>query len=120
MPIIQKRPVPGAKIPATSSWPRWGGAVYLRPQFNQASKISARFGGDALFAQILGVSKARVYGWQCGGPKGTDGLIPACMRAKIEERARLIGLILTDEDWAAERIDWEEHPVESIDVPPLL
>ncbi|VWC95761.1 hypothetical protein BLA39750_02211 [Burkholderia lata] len=85
-----------------------GKGKYGRPRYNQAAKIIARFGGESALAQALGVSRTRPYVWQYQHPYGSDGLIPVKSIAAVERAARLQGVLLTANDWAPERIEYDE------------
>jgi hypothetical protein len=78
-----------------------------RPAYNQAQKVIAKFGGETKLAAATGVSRITAYRWQYARPYGADGLIPSSAVDKVQRAARLEGIILTDEDWRAERIDYE-------------
>lgn len=82
---------------------------YGCPEFNQARKVAARFGGEARLADAIGVSRITVYRWQYRRPYGCDGLIPSRAIAKIRAVARLQGILLSPEDWVPERIRYEDR-----------
>lgn len=84
-----------------------GLGLHGRPTYNQAKKIVSKFGGELQTAKALGVGRTRVYCWQYARPYGTDGLIPRHMIDRVQRIARLHGIILTDRDWAPERIDYQ-------------
>lgn len=78
------------------------------PTYNQAAKITARFGGENKLAELLNISRITVYRWQWKRPIGTDGLVPSKQVAKIQELARLEGILLRQEDWEPQKNDWEK------------
>jgi DNA-binding transcriptional regulator YdaS (Cro superfamily) len=82
--------------------------IYGRPQFNQASKIVARFGGESKLAALIGVSRISVYRWQYSRPVGTGGLIPTAQIDKIRAVARVQGILLRPEDWVPEVVKYDE------------
>lgn len=77
------------------------------PRFNQATKIIARFGGESNLARILGINRTSVYRWNYRRPYGGDGLITSKMAARINEVARIEGILLRPEDWVAEKVAYE-------------
>jgi hypothetical protein len=83
--------------------------VHGRPQFNQASKIVARFGGESKLAALIGVSRISVYRWQYSRPVGTGGLIPTAQIDKIRAVARVQGILLRDEDWVPEIVKYDDN-----------
>lgn len=61
-----------------------------------------KFGSEYRLAKMLGCSASTVYRWTYEGKnKGTGGLIPLKWHGKILQTARLEGICLTKEDWAA-------------------
>lgn len=83
--------------------PRGLGA-YGKPLYNQATKIIAKFGGEAAFARILGVNRITAYRYNYSRPYGRDGLIPVGMVERVQTAARHEGILLTEKDWAPERV----------------
>lgn len=81
---------------------------YGRPKYDQASKIIARFGGEARLAKLIGLSRITLFRWQYVRPYGSDGLIPTAQIAKIKSIARLEGVLLRDEDWVPRVNKWED------------
>lgn len=81
---------------------------YGKPTYNQASKIVARFGGEAKLASLIGVSRISVYRWQYKRPIGCDGLIPTANIEKIKAVARLEGILIRDEDWTPQVVKYDE------------
>lgn len=95
-------------VPVTRAQPKprgWG--RYGRPTYNQATKVIRKFGGEHELAEALGIHPVTPYRWQYARPAGTDGLIPIGMQARIHEVARINGVLLTPEDWAAERVIYD-------------
>jgi len=86
-----------------------GSGKYGKPRYNQAAKVIAKFGGEAMLAQLLGVSRITVYRWQYAKPYGTDGLIPSSATERMIALARVEGVLITAQDWLPERIDWEKE-----------
>lgn len=78
-----------------------------RPTWNQASKVIAKFGGERQLAEVISCSREQVYRWQYAAPYGCDGLIPNRAVRKINELARLHGVLLTERDWLPERVNYE-------------
>lgn len=77
-------------------------------EFQQAPKIFRAFGGPAALAFALNQLPDRkyhrersvIYKW--GYPRsknGTSGYIPVNMHGAVKAAARLMGVVLTDEDW---------------------
>lgn len=89
-----------------------GKGAHGRPKYNQAAKIIAKFDGEAALARILGISRVTPYRWQYAPPGGTDGLIPSHWVDAINKAARIYGVLLTELDWAPERIRYEDVPAE--------
>lgn len=85
-----------------------GAGIHGKPTYNQASKVVAKFGGEAKLARALGVSRITIYRWQYASPYGTDGMVPSSAVSRVQQAARLEGIVLTDSDWAPQRIDYEE------------
>lgn len=77
---------------------------WSNPQFNQARKIIAKFGGEPALAKAIGISRISAYRWNYRRPYGTDGLVPSRMIDRVKQAARVEGIILTPEDWTPERI----------------
>ena len=97
----------------TRKGPPRGQGKHGRPTFNQASRIIARFGGEARLARALNLNRVTLYRWNYAAPYGCDGLVPSKARLAIEQLARTEGILLTAHDWAAERIAYalaEEVP----------
>lgn len=88
------------------------------PKYNQAAKIIARFGGEANLARVLGINRVSVYRWQYRQPYGGDGLISRPMADRIREVARLEGVVLTAEDWAVERNEYDAETLANIGTAP--
>lgn len=82
---------------------------YGCPTYNQASKVIARFGGEAKLAKLIGVSRITLYRWNYKRPLGSDGLIPTAQIERIRSCARLEGVLLRPEDWVPERNQWDEN-----------
>ena len=78
------------------------------PTYNQAAKITARFGGENKLAELLNLSRVTVYRWQWKRPIGTDGLVPSRQVARIQELARREGILLRQEDWEPQKNSWEK------------
>jgi hypothetical protein len=85
-----------------------GSGKYGRPRYNQAAKVIAKFGGEPMLADLLGVSTTTIYRWQYAKPCGTDGLVPSSKVEQIIALARQEGVLITERDWLPERIVWEE------------
>lgn len=95
-----------------------GQGKYGRPSYNQAAKITAKFGGAYNLASAVtfmrrlanpdapGLAHVTVYRWGYSKPYGRDGLIPNQSIAEVERAARMEGIILTAADWAPERIKY--------------
>jgi len=81
-----------------------------RPRYDQATKIIAKFGGEARFAEIVGIHRVTAYRWKSSNPWGTDGLIPHHQVDKIKAVARNYGVLLTDYDWAPNLVDYSGVP----------
>lgn len=79
-----------------------------RPEYNQAGKIIARFGGERLLAGLLNLNRVSVYRWQYRPPYGSNGLVPAPWVPLIRAAAREQGILLRPEDWVPERINYDE------------
>lgn len=95
-------------VPVTRAEARARGyGRYGRPTYNQATKIVRKFGGEEMLAQALGIHRVTPFRWQYSRPVGTDGLIPTEMVSRIHEVARLQGVLLTPEDWVAERVIYD-------------
>lgn len=77
---------------------KWG-----RPQFNQAAKICAKFGGPAKLAELLDLNRITPYRWSYRRPYGRDGLVPSSMVDRINRAAAGQGVTLTAQDWLPER-----------------
>ena len=80
---------------------------YGCPQYNQATKIIRKFGGEANLARLLGVSRISLYRWQYKRPYGCDGLIPTRKIQAIKAVARHEGVLLRDEDWRPDQVRWD-------------
>lgn len=94
--------------------------LYGRPRYNQATKITARFGGEAALARLLNISRISIYRWQYSRPYGSDGLIPTAKVERIKELARVNGILLRPEDWVPETNRWNGNipqPIESTRAP---
>lgn len=78
-----------------------------RPNYRQAQKIVAKFGGESAIARALNISRITAYRWSYARPYGSDGLIPSSMIDKIRQIARIEGILLTAADWEPERITYE-------------
>lgn len=100
--------------PATPNGPPRDVGKYGRPTYNQARKIIVKFGGEAKIARILGVHRSSPYRWNWAPPVGSDGLIPGRIVSKILKAARAEGILLTEEDWLPERIDYNAPAPEPI------
>lgn len=95
-------------VPVTRAEARARGyGRYGRPTYNQATKIVRKFGGEEMLAQALGIHRVTPFRWQYSRPVGTDGLIPTEMVSRIHEVARLQGVLLTPEDWVAEKVIYD-------------
>lgn len=84
------------------------------PQYNQAAKVIARFGGEAKLAALINVSRVSVYRWQYKRPYGSDGLIPSAQIEKIRAVARHEGILLRPEDWVPEVNKWDEDTLQLV------
>lgn len=80
-----------------------------KPTYNQASKIIARFGGEAKLAKLIGISRISIYRWQYKRPIGADGLIPTANIEKIKAVARHEGILLRPEDWVPEVVKYDDQ-----------
>lgn len=80
---------------------------FNRPTYNQAAKIIAKFGGESKFAAAIGISRPQAYKWNYERPYGCDGLVPGSKVSVVKAAARREGIVLTDCDWAPERISYE-------------
>lgn len=70
-----------------------------KPRFGQAAHIIAKFGGERLLAEALGVSRVSVYRWSYPRHRGgSEGLIPTRRMEEIQKAARLAGILLNAED----------------------
>lgn len=94
-----------------------GFGQYGKPNYGQAARIIAKFGGERALANLLTesgykIDRISVYRWTYARPAGTDGLIPQKQRPRIEAIARYQGVLLQPKDWEAERIryDGDEKP----------
>ena len=83
-----------------------GLGIHGRPNYNQAAKITARFGGAHKLAGLLGCPASTVYRWGYAAPYGCDGLIPAHMIEAVQRAARIEGVVLMPKDWTPERINY--------------
>lgn len=81
---------------------------YGCPTYNQAQKIIARFGGEAKFAKMIGISRITAFRWQYARPYGSDGLIPTANIETIRAVARMEGILLRAEDWLPEKVKYNE------------
>jgi len=79
------------------------------PTYDQATKIIARFGGEAKLAKLIGVSRVSCYRWNYRRPYGSDGLIPTAQIEKIKGVARLEGILLRPEDWVPQVVKYDEQ-----------
>ena len=89
-----------------------GDGRHGRPTYNQAQKIIAKFGGEANLASAMTeagtpVSRITCYRWGYARPYGSDGLVPSSAIDRVQRAARREGIILTDDDWRPERINYE-------------
>jgi hypothetical protein len=81
---------------------------YSRPRYDQAAKISARFGGEALLAKALGVARTTIYRWQYQPPVGTDGLVPSSAVKRVLAAARREGIVIRWQDWEPQRVVYDD------------
>jgi hypothetical protein len=79
------------------------------PEWNQAQKIVAAFGGELAVAKALGVDLVTPYRWQYAAPYGRNGLIPAGMVDRIDRAAAILNITLTPHDWLPERVSTRIH-----------
>lgn len=84
-----------------------------RPTYNQAAKVIARFGGEPVLAELLGVHRCTLYRWNYRAPYGSDGLIPVRMVEKVNRAARIEGIVITDDDWVPERLHYDDQSEET-------
>lgn len=77
-------------------------------EFQQATRIFKKFNGPAALAFALNQLPDRkdhrersvVYKWNYPRSKnGTSGYIPVSMHGAVRSAARLMGVVLTEEDW---------------------
>lgn len=94
-----------------------GTGRYAKPTYDQAQRIIRKFGGESRLAAMLGVSRISVYRWGYARPIGTDGLIPSHWIKRINDMARIEGVLITPQDWAIAKIKYDEPPE---DAPPPL
>lgn len=73
------------------------------PEFNQVSKILAKFGGAEALAEAFGWHRATIYRWL--DPDRGNGILPHKAALRIRNEAREHGVVLTAEDWEPERTD---------------
>lgn len=85
------------------------------PAYNQATKIIARFGGEARLAKLLNLNRITVYRWNYVRPYGRDGLIPTPQVEKIKAVARLEGIVLLNSDWVPDRAVYDEETLKARD-----
>jgi len=74
------------------------------PEFSQARHICAKFGGEIALAKLLGINQSTCYRWSYPSPQGTNGIVPNRYVTKIKSLARFHGVLLTDADWAPNRM----------------
>lgn len=86
-----------------------GNGQFGRPTYSQAAKIIAKFGGEAKLAKAVGISRISAYRWNYARPYGTDGLIPSSAVDRVQRAARVEGIVLTDDDWRPDRIDYSDE-----------
>jgi len=68
----------------------------------QARRIIDKFGSEYRLARLIGAAPSTVYRWTYPvSDGGTGGLIPLKWHDKILQVARIEGIFLTKEDWAA-------------------
>lgn len=87
--------------------PPKGSGKHGRPTYGQAARITKMFNGPTAFAAAVGVDRVTIHRWNYAKPYGTDGLIPAAMVERVERAARVEGILLTPNDWAHTRIDYD-------------
>lgn len=90
------------------------------PQFDQATKIIEKFGGERRMSELLGLSIVTIYRWAYARPYGCDGVIPTMHVPKIRTVARRQGILLTPDDWVPNRLvipkERPPHPLDSLDI----
>jgi hypothetical protein len=89
-----------------------GSGKYGHPRYNQAAKVTAKFGGEILLAQLLGVSRITIYRWNYAKPYGTDGLVPSSAAERLMYIARQEGILITAQDWLPERIEYKKERIQ--------
>lgn len=101
--------------PPRAPRPPKGSGKHGRPTYGQAARITALFQGPAAFARAVGVERVTVYRWNYAKPLGTDGLIPAAMVERVQQAARIEGILLTSKDWEPARLSYEAHEGTNLD-----
>ncbi len=74
------------------------------PEFGQARHICAKFGGEIAVAHLLKINPSTCYRWSYPRPQGTNGVIPTHYISRLKSAARFHGVLLTDADWAPNRM----------------
>jgi hypothetical protein len=89
-----------------------GDGRHGRPTYSQAAKIIAKFGGESRLAKAMAdagtpISRITAYRWNYSRPYGADGMVPSSQVDRVQRCARREGIVLTDADWAPDRIDYD-------------